>query len=158
MSKPRRLPALQKLTPFTPSVVAFREFSIITEDTIVTERRRFRAQIADEIESFSKRAAVRNLKTNGKFTKDQISIIYGQSSAYPSSLPDLEYPDPLLHEYADKFFAALCTADPTKDGQVSGNSTPPGAANPADEGRIETRIDLRTFRWVSFLLSIQACA
>lgn len=103
--------------------MAFREFSIITEDTIVTERRKFRAQIADEIESFSKRAAVRNLKTNGKFTKDQISIIY------------------------DKFFAALCTADPAKDnGQVSGNSTPPGAANPADEGRIETRIDLRTFR------------
>jgi hypothetical protein len=58
-------------------VVAFREFSIITEDTIVSERKKFRAQIADEIESFSKRAAVRNLKTNGKFTKDQISIIYG---------------------------------------------------------------------------------
>lgn len=128
--------------------MAFREFSIITEDTIVTERRKFRAQIADEIESFSKRAAVRNLKTNGKFTKDQISIIY------------------------DKFFAALCTADPAKDnGQVSGNSTPPGAANPADEGRIETRIDLRTFRcasadlldifshpvltWTVFLLSLQ---
>lgn len=57
-------------------MVAFREFSVITEETITSERKRFRAVIADEIESFSKRAAVRNLKTTGKFSKDEISIIY----------------------------------------------------------------------------------
>lgn len=58
--------------PLNFLVVAFREFSVITEDTIISERRRFRAVIADEIESFAKRAAVRNLKSNGKFSKEQM--------------------------------------------------------------------------------------
>lgn len=72
-----RCPSPRRLTPVrSPSVVAFREFSVITEETIVSERKRFRTVIADEIEKFSKRAAVRNLKTTGKFSKDDISIIY----------------------------------------------------------------------------------
>lgn len=102
-----------------PTVVAFREFSTITEETITAERRRFRAEIADEIESFSKRAAVRNLKSH-RFTPAQTSIIY------------------------DKFFNAVVAVNPVR---ASGDVTPPRPAQDAD-GRSETRIDLRTFQCV----------
>jgi hypothetical protein len=101
------------------AVVAFREFSTITEETITTERKRFRAEIADEIESFSKRAAVRNLKGH-RFTPAQTSIIY------------------------DKFFNAVVAENPAR---APGDVTPPKPAQD-DDGRSETRIDLRTFQCV----------
>lgn len=109
-------------------VVAFREFNVITDETIHVERKRFRAIIADEIESFSKRAAVRNLKTAGHFSREEVGMIY------------------------DKFFAAVC-ASPAVNGSPSGTPpngpiapTPvPGSALDA-AGRLETRVDLTTFK------------
>ncbi|EST10163.1 GRAM domain protein [Kalmanozyma brasiliensis GHG001] len=59
-------------------VVAFREFGIITDETIASERRRFRQEIVQEIELFAKRSAIRNLKNPGRFSKDQIGLIYDQ--------------------------------------------------------------------------------
>ena len=59
-------------------VVAFREFGIITDETIASERRRFRQEIVEEIEQFAKRSAIRNLKDHGRFSKDQIGLIYDQ--------------------------------------------------------------------------------
>lgn len=59
-------------------VVAFREFGIITDETIASERRRFRQEIVREIELFAKRSAIRNLKNHGHFTKDQLGLIYDQ--------------------------------------------------------------------------------
>ncbi|MCO5585349.1 hypothetical protein L7F22_039282 [Adiantum nelumboides] len=59
-------------------VVAFREFGVVTDDTIASERRRFRQEIVEEIELFAKRSAVRNLKTLGRFTKEQVGFIYDQ--------------------------------------------------------------------------------
>lgn len=53
-------------------VVAFREFSVITDETLASERRRFRQEIVQEIELFARRSAVRNLKALGHFTKDQV--------------------------------------------------------------------------------------
>ncbi|GJJ11457.1 hypothetical protein Clacol_005690 [Clathrus columnatus] len=57
-------------------LVAFREFSIITEDTIHSERKRFRSEIIHGIESFSKRAAIRNLHTLARFDKEQAGKVY----------------------------------------------------------------------------------
>lgn len=57
-------------------LVAFREFSVITEDTIHSERKRFRSEIITGIESFSKRAAVRNLHTLARFNKEQAGRVY----------------------------------------------------------------------------------
>lgn len=59
-------------------VVAFREFGVITDETIASERRRFRQEIVEEIELFAKRSAVRNLKTMGRFSKEQTGLIYDQ--------------------------------------------------------------------------------
>ncbi|THU88069.1 TBC-domain-containing protein [Dendrothele bispora CBS 962.96] len=57
-------------------LVSFREFSVITDDLIYSERKRFRGEIIHSIETFSKRSAVRNLKSLGRFTKDQAGLVY----------------------------------------------------------------------------------
>lgn len=57
-------------------LVAFREFSTITDATIIAERKRFRTEIVSGVESFAKRAAVRNLATFGKFTRDEVGGVY----------------------------------------------------------------------------------
>jgi predicted transport protein len=110
-------------------VVAFREFNVITDDTIQAERRRLRAIISDEIEKFSKRAAVRNLKNIGQFNKDQTGIIY------------------------DHYFSAVCSPQAGSSTNSSGKNTPlPGdqfdqpRIQVDAQGRVETRIDLRTFK------------
>ena len=113
-------PRARAITKFQELLlVSFREFSIISDDTIVNERRRYRSEIVNSIESFSKRSAIRNLKTLGRFTKDQAGLIY------------------------DALFKAICVIPPpatsfpaptlltTKDG---------------GEERPETRIGLRTFK------------
>lgn len=116
-------PRVRAITNFQELlVVAFREFNVITDDTITIERRRLRAVISDEIEKFSKRAAVRNLKNVGQFDKEQVGIIY------------------------DKYFAAVCSPE-----SVSGTASPAGDVETPKlsvdaQGRVETRIDLRTFR------------
>ena len=57
-------------------LVSFREFSVVTDETIQTERKKFRSEIVTSIESFSKRAAVRSLKRLGPFNKEQVGLIY----------------------------------------------------------------------------------
>ncbi|KAJ9094355.1 hypothetical protein QFC19_007963 [Naganishia cerealis] len=130
-------PRVRAITNFQELlVVAFREFNVITDDTIHSERRRFRAIIADEIESFSKRAAVRNLKTTARFSRDQVGMIY------------------------DKFFGAVVanpgnmsssvSGTPNNTGDAAAAASPlfpvtPGSAQDS-AGKLETRIDLQTFK------------
>ncbi|KAJ6568400.1 rab-GTPase-TBC domain-containing protein [Mycena vulgaris] len=57
-------------------LVSFREFSVITDEMILSERRRFRSEIIHSIESFSKRSAIRNLKSLGRFSKEQAGLVY----------------------------------------------------------------------------------
>lgn len=80
-------------------VVAFREFGVVTDETIASERRRFRQEIVEEIELFAKRSAVRNLRTMGRFNKEQVGFIYDQmvEAIYrtrhaPSNLVDEQAP------------------------------------------------------------------
>ncbi|KAG6817126.1 hypothetical protein H0H87_012317 [Tephrocybe sp. NHM501043] len=101
-------------------LVSFREFSVITDDMIVSERKRFRNEIIHSIESFSKRAAIRNLKTIGRFTKDQAGLIY------------------------DALYMAMCIVPPPAP-----IHPPPVLLTPHDgtEEKPETRIELRTFQY-----------
>lgn len=121
-------PRIRAITNFQELlVVAFREFSVITDETITTERRRLRAIISDEIEKFSKRAAVRNLKRVGSFSKDQIGIIY------------------------DHYFAAVCSPEAGPAVQPNPISLPGDQFDQPRiqvdaQGRVETRIDLSTFK------------
>lgn len=97
-------------------LVAFREFSVITEESILSERRRFRSEIIHGIESFSKRAAVRNLKTLGRFNKEQAGKIY------------------------DALYNAIYIEPPPA------MTLPPITSGDEPVERHETRIGLRTFR------------
>ncbi|KAI0080218.1 TBC-domain-containing protein [Panus rudis PR-1116 ss-1] len=101
-------------------LVSFREFSVITDETIQSERRKFRSEVVQSIESFSKRAAIRNLKTLERFSKEQAGLIY------------------------DALFKAICVAPPPDSVLL-----PPAAlltTKHESEERPETRIPLKTFR------------
>jgi hypothetical protein len=99
-------------------LVAFREFSIITDETIESERRRYRNEIVHSIESFAKRAAVRNLNTFGRFSKDQAGLIY------------------------DHLFKALVIAPPPPPVMIKRKLE----GEEEESERPETRIELKTFR------------
>ncbi|KAG7093407.1 hypothetical protein E1B28_007089 [Marasmius oreades] len=100
-------------------LVSFREFSVITDDMIHSERKRFRTEIIQSIETFSKRSAIRNLKTLCRFSKDQAGMIY------------------------DALYHAICVVPPPPV-----ILPPPSLLTTADGGeeKPETRIGLKTFR------------
>ncbi|KAI0272423.1 rab-GTPase-TBC domain-containing protein [Gloeopeniophorella convolvens] len=100
-------------------LVSFREFAVITEDTIYSERRRFRNEIITSIESFSKRSSIRNLRTLERFSKDQVGLMY------------------------DALFKAICMEPPPAPvpAPISLLVTKDGV-----EERPETRIGPQTFR------------
>ena len=101
-------------------LVSFREFSVITEETILAERRRFRFEIIHSIESFSKRSAIRNLRSLGRFTKEQAGYVY--DALYRSMCV---YPPPTAVTPPPKLFTTVG----------------------AEEEKPETRVELRTFRY-----------
>ena len=57
-------------------LVSFREFSVITDELILSERRRFRGEIVQSIQSFAKRAVIRNLRSLGRFGKEEAGLVY----------------------------------------------------------------------------------
>lgn len=70
-------PRARAITKFQELLlVSFREFAVITEETIFSERRRFRNEVITSIETFSKRSAIRNLRTLENFSKEQAGFIY----------------------------------------------------------------------------------
>ena len=101
-------------------LVSFREFAVITDETILSERRRFRSEIIHSIESFSKRSAVRNLKSLERFSKEQAGLIY------------------------DALYKAMFNVPPTV---VAAPPPPLLTVNGENEERPETRIQLRTFQY-----------
>ena len=100
-------------------LVSFREFSVITDATIQSERRKYRGEVIHGIESFAKRAALRSLKRHGRFSKDQLGLIY------------------------DALFKAICVVPALQEEKPL-----PMLLNldNANEEKAETRIGLRTFR------------
>ncbi|KAG2067786.1 hypothetical protein BDR04DRAFT_1158700 [Suillus decipiens] len=96
-------------------LISFREFAVISDETILSERRKYRNEIVNSIESFSKRSAVRNLKTLGKFTKEQVGFVY------------------------DALYKAMCEVPPP-----STVGSPPSllATNDGNQERAETRIGI----------------
>jgi hypothetical protein len=101
-------------------LVSFREFSVITDETIQSERKRFRAEIIHGIESFAKRGAVRNLKSLGSFSKEQAGLIY------------------------DSLYKAMCVVPVTQLPTTSPQTLL--IATDGHDEKPETRIGLRTFQ------------
>lgn len=100
-------------------LVSFREFAVITDETILSERRKYRNEIVNNIEAFSRRSAVRNLKTLARFTKEQAGLVY------------------------DALYKAICV-EPAPPAVAP----PPSLLINTDNmhERAETRIGLKTFR------------
>lgn len=100
-------------------LVSFREFSVITDEMILSERKRFRSEIIHSIESFSKRSAIRNLRSLERFSKEQAGFIY------------------------DALYQAICAVPPPPI------ANPPLSLLTTDamEEKPETRIGLRTFQY-----------
>ncbi|KAJ8094980.1 hypothetical protein PM082_010197 [Marasmius tenuissimus] len=110
-------------------LVSFREFSVITDDMIHSERKRFRSEIIQSIESFSKRSAVRNLKTLCRFSKDQAGLVY--DALYQAMCVVPPPPVTLQTQQQQQKEGSLVT---TADGSIGGEEKP------------ETRIGLKTFK------------
>lgn len=100
-------------------LVSFREFSVISDETILSERKRYRSEIIHSIESFAKRSAIRHLRTYERFSKEQIGYIY------------------------DALYKAMCLVPPPAP-----TAPPPKLFTTADgnDEKPETRIGLKTFR------------
>lgn len=68
---------LREVTKFQElMVVAFREFSVITEDIISEQRRKHKSNVLDGIENFAKRTQLRNLHNTGKLVTVDLSNVY----------------------------------------------------------------------------------
>jgi hypothetical protein len=100
-------------------LVAFREFAVITDETILSERRRFRAEVVHSLEAFAKRSAIRNLKSLGRFSKEEAGRVY------------------------DALYKAVCIFPPPPPSHL----LPPLLQAGDAEEKPETRIGLRTFRF-----------
>ncbi|KAI9019303.1 rab-GTPase-TBC domain-containing protein [Phycomyces nitens] len=79
----------KNLTKFNQvMLVAYREFSLVTDELVAEKRRQNQFKVIAGIESYTKRSAIRHLKDIGGFSKEDIPTIY------------------------DKFFGALYYAKP----------------------------------------------
>ncbi|KAG1829547.1 hypothetical protein DFJ58DRAFT_875409 [Suillus subalutaceus] len=99
-------------------LISFQEFAVISNETILSKRRKHRNKIVNSIESFSKRSAIRNLKMLERFTKEQAGFIY------------------------DALYKAMCEVPPPP-----AVAPPPSllATNDGHQERVETRIGIPDF-------------
>ncbi|KAK9453178.1 rab-GTPase-TBC domain-containing protein [Dipodascopsis uninucleata] len=68
---------LREVTKFQElMVVAFKEFSVITDDIIHEQRRKHKNHVLEGIESFAKRTQLRNLHQTGHLSQTDLSNIY----------------------------------------------------------------------------------
>jgi hypothetical protein len=105
-------------------LISFREFVVITDESIQAERRKHRGEVVHSIESFSKRAAVRNLKSLERFSKEQAGLVY------------------------DAWYNSICTVPQgVKDSRMGGRDAALLVVTKDEqEEKPETRITLPTFR------------
>ena len=70
-------PKMRQVTRFMELfVVSFKEFSVITNQTILDERAKYKNSVLNGIESFAKRTTIRNLHEYGRLTPDDLGILY----------------------------------------------------------------------------------
>lgn len=70
-------PKMRQVTRFMELfVVSFKEFSVITNQTILDQRAKYKNNVLNGIESFAKRTTIRNLHEYGKLTTEDLGILY----------------------------------------------------------------------------------
>ena len=70
-------PKMRQVTRFMELfVVAFKEFSVITNQTILDQRSKYKNAVLSNIESFARRTTIRNLHDHGKLSQEDLGILY----------------------------------------------------------------------------------
>jgi len=70
-------PKMRQVTRFMELfVVSFKEFSVITNQTILDQRAKYKNKVLNGIESFAKRTTIRNLHETGRLTPSDVGIVY----------------------------------------------------------------------------------
>jgi hypothetical protein len=70
-------PKMRQVTRFMELfVVSFKEFSVITNQTILDQRAKYKNTVLNGIESFAKRTTIRNLHDLGKLSPVDVGILY----------------------------------------------------------------------------------
>lgn len=70
-------PKMRQVTRFMELfVVSFKEFSVITNQTILDQRAKHKNDVLSGIESFAKRTTIRNLHEYGRLTMQDLGILY----------------------------------------------------------------------------------
>ena len=70
-------PKMKQVTRFMELfVVSFKEFSVITNQTILDQRAKYKDTVLNGIESFAKRTTIRNLHDVGKLKPEDLGILY----------------------------------------------------------------------------------
>ncbi|GAA5937064.1 hypothetical protein JCM1841_002790 [Sporobolomyces salmonicolor] len=138
-SRQRQITKFQELF-----VVAFREFSIITDDTIASERKRFRAEVVVSIETFAKRTAIRNLASTGRLDKEQLGLAYDHFQLAVLRMREQNrLPNTNLSGLRSR--APSGTASPRTADASSFSSKHSGGKPPKEETKVEDRIDRVAF-------------
>ncbi|CAG8514123.1 8514_t:CDS:10 [Ambispora leptoticha] len=57
-------------------IVAFKDFFNVTDESVNELRKTQQLKVVHNIESFTKRSQIRNLKDTSKFTKEEVSVLY----------------------------------------------------------------------------------
>ncbi|KAI5481518.1 GTPase activating protein [Pseudohyphozyma bogoriensis] len=132
-----RDPRTRQITKFQELlVVAFREFSTITDDTIASERKRFRAEVVVSIEDFAKRTTLRNLRSVGRLDKARLGLAYDHFQF-------------AILKSKEAAAGASTSRAPSVSAPGSPSTTPkippPASGSPKEGQKPEVRIDRNTF-------------
>lgn len=107
---------------------------MVTDETIASERRRFRQEIVEEIELFAKRSAIRQLKDLRRFSKEQAGLVYDHM---------VEAIYRARHERQAREAAASARGDPVQAQAILDEKK---AVTPTSEDFKEMRIEYDTFK------------
>jgi len=138
-------PRVRQITKFQELfVVAFREFAIITDETIASERKRFRAEVVISIENFAKRSAIRNLRTTCRLDKDQLGLAYDHFQLAFLTQQSQAPPDGRSRRGSADTSKAVSNGSPSPAATPATPGTP-AFPPPKEETRPEDRLDRRGF-------------
>lgn len=136
-------PQLRQVTNFQELlVVAFREFNSVTEEMIMNERKRFKADVVESIENFAKRAHLRNLRFSGQFDKTQLSRIFDNFQL--AIMKHKEKQDKEAASLREKLTSSFL-GNRTARSPSSSIMSPPPVQHVDEDDRPEIRIDREVF-------------
>lgn len=136
----------RKLTVRLAVVIAFREFSIITDDTIASERKRFRSEVLVSIETFAKRTAIRNLQSTGRLDNSQLGLAYDHFQLAVLQMKERERQAKAANGSRSRSSSTVGRSparSPRPDGGASSLSS--GSKPPKEETKPEDRLDRIAF-------------